>query len=123
MDALIKFRDTVANKLTLERGDEFLDLYYQLTIDCDVKLITDQLSEKKRYYLLMNCGLLPEEIDYYNHFDTNYQNTLEYIIAFAKYDAIRHRIYAFLFSLFASKQIHDVEFLLKENNLKNNSEI
>jgi hypothetical protein len=114
MEALIKFKNNVIYKLNIE-GCDFLDLYYTLTISCDVKLITNQLSETQRYNFLIKCGISPKDINYYNHFDTNHQNTLDYIIAFAKYDAIRHKIYAFLFSLFASNQICDINYLLEDN--------
>jgi hypothetical protein len=105
MDSLVKFENQVTKIVENENGDDLMDLYYQLTITCDVKLITDSLPESKRYDFLIKCGLLPEEIDYFNNFDTNYQNTLEYIIGYSKYDSIKYRIYTYLFSLFANRQI------------------
>lgn len=111
MNELIKFKDEVMR--LSDNEDCFMDAYYTLTLNCDIKLITDQLTKKQRQSFLTKCGLTSEEIEFYTYFDTNYQNTIEYIINYSKYDSMRYRIYAFLFSLFATQQICDVQYLLE----------
>ena len=111
MNELIEFRNEVT-KLSNEE-DDFMDSYYTLTLNCDIRLITDRLTDKQRFNLLIKCGITPEEIEYYNNFDTNYQNNLEYIIRYSKYDSIRYRIYAYLFSFFTTSRIKGIEQLLE----------
>ena len=115
MDKLITLQNEIV-KLS-DQEDDLIDAYYRLTMQFNLKSITDCLTIRQRRILLTKSGLSPHDIKFFDKFDNyNYQNTIEYIIGLSRYDSIKSRVFAFLFSTLSNKSrelTNSIELLLQ----------
>lgn len=109
MNELVEFKNQVVS--LSDDDDDLIDKYFELTINFDIKLITNKLTQKQKLRFLGKCGLTSEEIQFYDRFDnSHYQNNINYLIDLAEYDAIKARIFKFLFSILRTQPVN---YLLK----------
>lgn len=108
MDQLVKLK-TEIDRLTNNEEEDLIDMYYELTINFDLKLITNKMLQSQKLYFLKECGLSNEEIQFYDQFDNkNPINNINYLIKLSEYDAIKARVFKFLFNRLRKKQVESL---------------
>lgn len=97
MDELILFHKEL--QLVNHQHEGLVDLYYQLTMNLNIREVLDRLSDRHRNILLNESRLSLSERSFILNYDRNTPMTSIHDLSYmAEYDYIKSKIYRFLFN-------------------------